>query len=53
LQKILNAKAKCIKEKKASAQKYTEFLEEVRAQNSDEFSEVSLILARYNTLKDS
>jgi hypothetical protein len=34
-------------------QKYHNFLEDVRNENSDEFAEVSNIIERYGTLKDS
>lgn len=53
LLKILKSKSDNIKNQKASVQKYHDFLEDVRNENSDEFSEVNHILDRYKVLKDS
>jgi predicted esterase YcpF (UPF0227 family) len=53
LQKILKNKAESIRKQKEAVQKYHNFLEDVRNENSDEFAEVSNIIERYGTLKDS
>lgn len=53
LYKILDQKSQCIIRQKRAVQKYYDFLDKVREQNSDEFAEVSHILDRYKVLTDS
>ena len=47
---ILQSKKKRIEQQKQAVEKYQNFLEEVKSQNNDEFTEVTEISARYRTL---
>ena len=47
---ILQQKAKRIEKRKLAVEQYQIFLERVREKNSDEYAEISDILARYTTL---
>jgi predicted nucleic acid-binding Zn-ribbon protein len=50
---ILRQKAKRIEKRKLAVEQYQIYLEKVREKNSDEYSEISDILARYTTLTDA
>lgn len=49
----LRIKAEKIERKVRAMKKFESFLEEVKESNQDEFSELSEILSRYDTLKQS
>ena len=51
--KVLKAKSERILQQKAAVQKYNDFLEDVRNQHNDEYTEVGDILSRYYILNES
>jgi multidrug resistance efflux pump len=50
---ILQNKANRIETKTAAMREYGDYLESVKQNNQDEYSEIGDILSRYNTLKQS
>ena len=50
--KILVMKSKRIEAKMDSIKKFETYLEKVKMQNPDEFSEINMIMSRYYTLED-
>lgn len=51
--KVLKAKSERILQQKIAVQKYNDFLEEVKNQHNDEYSEVGDILSRFYILNES
>ena len=51
--KIVREKGKRVEKQKKMVQQYEQFLEEVRAENPDEYPDIKKILSRYEILENT